>query len=529
MIAYWQLDAAGVPDFLLLNSTDSLYAFTIPVQYPKVGATLSACRVGVVRASGGATVWMQSPGDPRNTYIAHMEWTPDGREIVFQHLNRKQTTLRLMAGDIGTGTVRTLLTEADSAWIDVVDDMRWFKDGASFAWISEATGWRNVVQVSRDGKPLRTLTPGKYDVIDLLALDEKAGFLYFIASPENATRRFLYRTRLDGRGHPERITPAGLNGYHSYEIAPNGRWAVHSWSTIDTPAATELVALPGHAVVRPLNDNALLKARVAALLPTPASFFRVDIGNGVVLDGWKILPAGFDSTKRYPVLFHVYGEPGGQTVIDRFGGTTFLWHRMLAQQGYIVVSVDNRGTPAPRGRSWRSCVYQKIGTLSSADQAAAARVIRRWPYVDSTRIGIWGWSGGGSTTLNMLFRYPELYHTGVAVAPVADLRLYDAVYQERYTGLLDESPDAYTQGSPITFAAHLRGNLLVIHGTGDDNVHYQGTERLINALVAANRQFSMLAYPNRSHGIFERENTTRHLYTAITEYLRAHLPPGAGR
>ena len=284
--------------------------------------------------------------------------------------------------------------------------------------------------------------------------------------------------------------------------------------------------LPEHRVIRIIDDHAGLKRALARLKKGEASFFRVDIGRGVLLDGWKMLPPDFDPSKKYPVLEMIYGEPAGQTVANRWGGSEYLWHLFLTQQGYIVISIDNRGTAAPRGRQWRRSIYRQIGILASEDQAAAMMQIRRWPYVDSTRIGIWGWSGGGSMTLNMLLRYPGLYQTGMAVAPVPDQRLYDATYQERYMGLPEGNPDGYRLGSPITFADSLRGNLLLVHGTGDDNVHYQGSERFINALVRSNKQFTMMAYPNRSHGIYEGEGTTRHLYGLLTKYLTEHLAPG---
>jgi dipeptidyl-peptidase-4 len=222
----------------------------------------------------------------------------------------------------------------------------------------------------------------------------------------------------------------------------------------------------------------------------------------------------------------VYGEPAGTTVTDSWGYNDYLWHLMLTQQGYIVASLDNRGTPQPRGRAWRKVVYRKIGVIASEDQAGAARVIGRWPMVDSTRIGVWGWSGGGSMTLNLMFRYPEVYRTGMSVAPVPDMRLYDTIYQERYMGLPQENEEDYKKGSPITFADRLRGNLLIAHGTGDDNVHYQGTERLINALIAANKAFTIMPYPNRTHGIFEGEGTTVHLYGLLTRFLLTNLPAG---
>jgi dipeptidyl-peptidase-4 len=237
-------------------------------------------------------------------------------------------------------------------------------------------------------------------------------------------------------------------------------------------------------------------------------------------------PPGFDSTRRYPVFFEVYGEPASQTVLDRWTGAGYLWNLMLTQKGYIVASIDNRGTPAPRGRAFRKVIHQKVGVINVDDQAAALRIMRSWPWVDSTRIGVWGWSGGGSMTLHLMFQHPELYQTGMAVAPAADVRLYDTIYQERYLGLPQQSPDAYRAASAVTHADKLRGNLLVVHGQGDDNVHYQATERLINALVAANRPFTMMAYPNRTHCICEGDGTTLHLFSLLTRYLEQNLPRG---
>jgi dipeptidyl-peptidase-4 len=279
-------------------------------------------------------------------------------------------------------------------------------------------------------------------------------------------------------------------------------------------------------VVRTLVRNQRLRDAVARLRRGPAGFVKVGAGAGLELDGWVMKPPGFDSTKRYPVVFLVYGEPARQTALDQWAGYEYLWHLMLTQQGYIVATVDNRGTPAPRGRAFRKAIYRKVGVLNSADQAAAARTIRGWPWVDSTRIAVWGWSGGGSMTLNLLFRYPEIYRTGMAVAPEADERLYDTIYQERYMGLPDQNAADYREGSALTYASKLQGNLLVVHGSGDDNVHYQGTERLVNALVAANRPFTMMVYPNRTHCICEGDQTSLHLFSLLTRYLEQNLAAG---
>ena len=534
-IAYWQLNAAGVHDFDLIDDTDSLYSFVKPVQYPKAGTTNSAGRVGVVSAAGGPTQWFDVPGDPRNNYIARMEWADNSNEIVLQHLNRLQNTDAVMLGDARTGRVHTVLTERDSAWLDVVDDLRWINGGKEFTWVSERDGWRHLYVVSRDGKSVRLVTKGAYDLDNpesafaapfVEGVDQQGGWIYFTASPDNPTQLYLFRTRLDGSAAAQRVTPAADSGTNLYDISPGAHWAIHTYSSFGTPPVTELVSLPSHRVVRTLVSNARLKATIAALKRGPADFFKIDAGNGVTLDAYMMKPADFDSTRAYPILFNVYGEPAAQTVLDQWDGATYLWHLMLTQQGYIVASVDNRGTPAPKGRAWRKAIYKKIGTIAVEDQTAAARAIMRRPYVDSTRVGVWGWSGGGSSTLSLMFRSPDVYRIGMAVAPVTDQRYYDTIYEERYMGLPQEDPEAYHRASPITYVKGLQGDLLLVHGSGDDNVHYQNSEALINALVEANKPFTMMDYPNRTHCICEGRNTSRHLFELLTRYLHEHLPAG---
>lgn len=530
-IAYWQLDSAGVRDFNLINNTDSLYPIITPIPYPKAGETNSASRIGIVEAigaaEGGTTKWLDMPGDPRNHYIARMDWAESSDEVVLQQLNRLQNTNLVMLGNIRTGVVRTILTERDDAWVDVDSDLDWLDGGKRFVWVSERDGWRHAYAAARDGGSIKLITTGAFDLTSIESVDEASGWLYYRASPENATQRYLYRAALDGSGKIERVTPNSQPGTHSYNIAPRAGYAFHTYSAFGKPPRVELVRLPGHTSLRSMVDNAAVIEKVSKLKRGPGEFFRVDIGGGVQLDGWMIKPPDFDPSKKYPVLFHVYGEPAGQTVLDAWGSNNYLWHVMLAQHGYIVMSVDNRGTPSPRGRAWRKIVYRKIGVLASQEQAAAAKaIIERWKFVDAARIGIWGWSGGGSMTLNMMFRYPEIYKTGMSVAPVANQRYYDTIYQERYMGLPQQNAEDYKTGSPITFADKLQGNLLVVHGTGDDNVHYQNTEALINALVAANKPFTMMEYPNRTHSISEGPNTMRHLFELLTRYLHENLPAG---
>jgi len=523
-IAYWQLNTEGVKTFYLINNTDSLYPQLVPIQYPKVGETNSSGRIGVVSAQGGKTRWFELQGNPRNHYIARMDWATNSKEICFQRLNRLQNTDWVMIGDIRTGNIRTILTERDEAWVDVVNDLNWLDDGKRFTWVSERDGWRHIYLVSRDGEEIKNLTPGEYDIVNLQSIDEEGGWVYFIASPDNPTQRYLYRAPLDGSGNAERLTPMEKSGVHSYRISNDSHWAFHTFSTFDEPPITELVSLPNHEVVRTLVDNSELREKVRALKRRPVEFFRIDIGEGVELDGWCMKPHDFNSGKRYPLLFYVYGEPAGTTVVDRWAGNRYLWHLMLTQEAYLVMSIDNRGTRVPRGREWRKCIYRQIGILASADQAAATQaIIKRWSWVDSNSIGIWGWSGGGSMSLNAIFRHPELYHTAMAIAFVSNQRYYDSIYQERYMGLPEDNEEGFKNGSPITFAHRLKGNLLLIHGTGDDNVHYQNFEALVNELIKHGKHFTMMAYPNRTHGIREGKNTTRHLHELLTKYLKENL------
>ena len=527
-IAYWQLDATGIRDFLLINNTDSLYSFTVPIQYPKAGTTNSAARVGVVPTSGGETTWMELGGDPRNNYPARVEWAASSEEIVIQYLNRLQNRLQVILGTATTGETRTVFTETDDAWIDVVDDLVWLDGGQSFTWISEADGWRRVYRVSRaDGQSV-ALTPPSQDILSVTLVDEEGGWIYYLASPDDPKTRYLYRAPLEGRwGEAERITPPEEVGFHGYQMAPGGGWAIHSVSQIRDPETLSLVALPNHRLLRTLVSNGRLRSRIRAVWQDPVEFFRVDIGDGVELDGWMMMPADFDPTLQYPILVFVYGEPAGQTVLNSWGGAQMLWHHFLSQQGYVVLSLDPRGTPAPRGRNWRKVVYGEIGTHASHDVAMGMKsLLEKRPYLDPERVAIWGWSGGGSQTLNSMFRYPEIFGTGMSVAPVPDQRFYDTVYQERYMGLPQDNAEGYRKGSPITYAHQLEGNLLLVHGTGDDNVHYQGTEALINRLVEAGKPFDMMSYPNRTHGIYEGVGTTLHVYSLLTRYLMDHIPAG---
>jgi dipeptidyl-peptidase 4 len=525
-IAYWQFDSSGVGIFTLIDDTTSLYPTLTRIPYPKVGTTNSAVRIGVVDADGGETTWVQMPGDPRDNYLARLEWI-DPAMVGIQQLNRLQNQNDFYLVEAGSGKARRVFRDQSKAWVDVVDEVRWIDDGKAFLWVTERDGWQHVYRVPRDGGDGTLVTRFDADVIDVTGTDAQGG-LYFVASPANATQRYLYRSRLDGSGAPERITPADQPGTHTYTLAPGGRLAFHTYSRFDRPPITDVVELPSHRPLRPLTDPSALRSRLTDVLRSPVEFLTVDVGNGVALDGWMLKPPAFDAARRYPVIVYVYGEPAGQTVLDRWPGSQMLFHRALTDAGFIVVSFDNRGTPAPKGAAWRKVVYGAVGDLSAKDQAAAVRTLAsRYAFIDRERIGVWGWSGGGSSTLHLMFRFADVYKAGVSVAPVPDQALYDTIYQERYMGLPKDNAEGYRLGSPISFADGLRGKLLIVHGSGDDNVHYQGTERLVNRLVELGKPFDLMVYPNRSHSISEGPGTSPHIYQLIARYFMEHLAPRA--
>lgn len=524
-IAYWQSDTEGTGWFDIINNVDSIYPTIARFPYPKAGTTNSAVKVGYVSADGGETTWINLPGDPRQNYIMRMDFIPDSNELFIQQMNRQQNTNKVWIAQIGNDTPKNILTEKDEAWVETNDRITWLKDNKYFTWQSERDGWRHLYIISRDGKEIRTVTKGDFDVIQLSGMDLKKGIVYFIASPDNFTQRYLYSAKLFGNGEVKRLSPTDESGQHKYNISPNGKYAVHSFSNSKTAPQYDMISLPSHKVLSVIEDNKKAQEQYNSLQLSPKKFVKTKSGV-LLLDAWMIKPVNFDPNKKYPVIIDVYGEPAGSTVQDAWGGGD-LWHQYLANQGYIVVSIENRGAASPRGREWRKCIYGEVGTFASQDQARGILdLARQYPFIDTSRIGITGWSGGGSQTLNCMFRYPEVFSTGIAIAFVSDQRLYDTIYQERYMNTPQENPEGYKKGSPITYVEGLKGNLLLIHGTGDDNVHYQSCEMLVNELVKHGKVFHQISYPMRTHFINEGEGTTYHLRKSMTDYFLKNLQAG---
>lgn len=532
-ICFIQSDVSAVPKRPVLVPGDPTYRTFREVRYERIGGPIAVLKVGVVSAAGGQTRWLELP-DPAGTfYLNQVSWAANSEELLLEKSSRSRDAREFLLANHRTGVIAKAYAETDPAWVDMApssnEGLEWLRGGKAMVIISERDGWRRAYVVARDGSGLTPITPAGSDLIARGRADDANGWFYYLASPANATQRYLYRARLDGTGEAERLTPPDQQGSHGYVFSPDCRWAFHIWSAFDQPPVTELVGLPDHRRVRMLEDNAEVAARVKPLVARPAEFLKLDLGGGVVMDSWMIKPRAFDPAKKYPVLVFVYGEPAGQTVLDdwRGGQGNNLFHRAVADLGYLVVSMDNRGTPAPKGAAWRRAVFGSLGPLSTDEQAAGLQALARLrPFVDLSRVAIWGWSGGGSNTLNALFRKPDVYHVGIAVVPKPQPQYYNAGYQEIYMRTPAVNPEGYRTCAPINYAGGLRGDLLVITGTGETNTHVEITEGLVDRLIELGKKFDYFAYPNRDHGLREGKGTEVHLRLLIIRYLVEHLPPG---
>jgi dipeptidyl-peptidase-4 len=465
-----------------------------------------------------------------------MEFIPTTNNLLIQQLNRKQNRSKLYIADALKGTTTSIHEESDEAWVDLfqlgnpyeidyTNNFSFLEESNSILLASEKDGWRHLYQVSLEGKPEVLVTKGDYDVIDLKYIDTKNGYVYYLASPDNATQKYLYKTKLNGKGQNKLVSPESLIGTHDYSFSSNGTYAQHTFSNHFTRSSSEFINVANHKALT--DEESTVKNLKTLEEKATTEFFTITTSDNVEMDGWMVKPTNFDPDKKYPVVFYLYSEPAGTTVNDIYGvSRNRLYNGDMAEDGYIYISLDNRGTPAPKGREWRKSIYRKIGVVNINDQAMAAKEILKWDFVDSERVAVWGWSGGGSATLNLMFQHPEIYKTGISIAAVANQLTYDNIYQERYMGLPQENKEDFIKGSPMTYAKNLEGNLLYIHGTGDDNVHYQNAELLLNELIKHNKQFQFMPYPNRTHGIYEGEGTRQHLSTLYTNYLKLNCPPG---
>ena len=516
-IAYWQIDETREPEFSIVNFIP-LHSAVNRMRYPKAGDPNGIVRIGIVDLDTKKTAWADigAPLDTtQDTYIPRILWTNNPALLAVERLNRHQNKLELALVNASTGSSRVILTEIESTWIDISDDVTFLKKSDQFIWPSERDGFEHLYLYDLDGKLIRQITQGHWDVERLNGVDEASGTLFFTAAVVSPLNREVYAVGLDGKGF-RRITKE--DGSSSANFAPGCSVFLHTFTDVNTPARLSLRKSDG-SLLRVVDDG-----KVGALNDfriSPQTFFTFRTSDGVELNGWMIKPLDFDPAKKYPVLMYVYGGPGSQTVRNSWGGQNFLWYQILAQKGYVIASVDNRGTGA-RGKEFKSVTYKHLGRWETHDQIEGAKYLAALPYVDGARIGIWGWSYGGYMTLMSMLSGSGVFKTGVSVAPVTHWKFYDSIYTERYMLTPRENPDGYEESAPLSHAGKLTGNLLEIHGTADDNVHWQNTVSMVNAFIQEGKQFETAFYPGGFHGIGTGKVRAQ-LFTKITDYLLEKL------
>ena len=513
-IAFWRFDQAPVETFYMVDETD-VYSRPIPLRYPKAGTANSLVRIGVIDLETDRTIWIDT-GD-EDGYLARMDFAGAATEVAIQRLNRAQNRLDLLIADVTTGESRIILTETAPSWVEVTDDLRWIGDGEQFLWTSERDGFRHIYLYGRDGELVRQITQGAWEVLEIEGVDANEEWVYFTAINPTPSERQLFRARLtDGRLQRLSTEP----GSHSVRMSPDASTYIDSYSRGGVPPVHRLHRADG-TLLRVLEDNADVAGRLAESGATPPAPFSFITADGVRLNGWMIRPPHFDPAGRYPALIYAYGGPGSQSVTDAWGGTRYLWHQALAAQGYIVVSVDNRGTGG-RGRDFKNLVFRDLGRWETHDQIEAARYLATLPYVQRDRIGIWGWSYGGYLAAMALMQGADHFRAGISVAPVTDWRLYDTIYTERYMRTPAENPEGYARSAPLNHVEGLESRFLLVHGTGDDNVHSQNSMLLAQRLQEAGKHFDFMLYPNQTHSI-SAGTAQLHLFTLLTQWLEEHL------
>jgi len=514
-IAFWRLDQSMVPTFPIIRYPNDSHVQVETMRYPKAGDPNSRVRIGVANVATRQLTWVDI-GSNEDIYIPGIQWTKDPDVLAVKRLNRGQDTLDLMLANIDDGSTEIVLTETDTAWIDAEGGyLEFLDDSDRFVWTSNRDGFSHLYLYSLDGTLEKQVTSGPWEVTSVYGVDERRGVIYFASTKPSPLERHLYRIKLDGSGM-RRMTDEP--GWHSINFSPDKLVFLDTYSTSSSPSRISLRSNTGEHVATLLENS---MESFAGYRFGTQKFFEVRTTDGESLNARMIMPPDFDPGHRYPVLFSVYGGPGSQTVMNAWGGSNYLWYQLLAGKGYIIVHVDNRGTGA-RGKAFMQQTNRRVGIREVGDYVETAKYLSSLSYIDSSRIGIWGWSGGGSMTCLAMTLAAGTFKAGMAVAPVTDWRFYDTIYSERYMGTLENNPEGYRLTSSLTYASKMKGNLLLVHGTADDNVHWQNTIVFVNELISENKQVRTMFYPDRRHGISGR-NATLHVFTLLTEYLLENL------
>ena len=516
-IAFIRFDESEVPEYNM-QIWGSLYPKDYKFKYPKAGEKNAEVSIRIFDLETGQTSHMDT-GREKDIYLPRIYWTGNSNTLAFIRLNRLQNQLDLFHADADTGESKIILTETSETYVDLNynDNLLYLEDGKGFIRTSEQDGFKHIYHHGLDGEMINQITTGNWEVTEVVGIDEKAKKIYYISTEESELERNLYTIKFSGKGK-KILTPE--KGTHEINMSPDHKYFIDYYSTANSPLNISLNNAKGEAI-KTLEDNQDLNDRLKNYAISDKEFFQFKTIDGTELNAYMIKPTDFDESKQYPVLMYVYGGPGSVNVKNAWGGTRDFWHHHLASEGYIVVCIDNRGTGG-RGRDFQHVTYAQLGNLETQDQLAGAKYLGELPYVDASRIGIWGWSYGGYMSSLSLMLGNDIFKTAIAVAPVTTWRYYDTIYTERYLQTPQQNASGYDDFSPLTHVNKLKGNFLLIHGTGDDNVHFQNSVDLVNALIAANKQFETFYYPNRNHGIYGG-NTTWHLYNLMTDFIKRKL------
>lgn len=517
-LAYYRFDESRVPEFTMTNYPGELYPEYQTFKYPKVGMPNSLVSIHLYDTQTGGRVKVDRDSEP-DGYIPRIKWSHKPGKLCVFRMNRHQNELDLLLADAATGKTSLLLREDSPYYIDITDDLTFLATQDAFLWTSEQSGYRHIYLYGMDGKLKNALTSGNWEVTGFYGIDEKNGEVYYQAATRSPMEREIYSVDLKGKN---RRTIADKPGTSSAQFSTTFDLYVLNHATANTPPAYGVYDRKG-TLVRLLEENEQARKRQEEYAVQPVEFFSFATSEGVLLNGFMVKPYNFDPTRKYPVLMTVYGGPGSQEVIDNWLGSDYWWYQSLAQQGYVVACVDNRGTGG-RGESFKKMTYLQLGHYETIDQIEAARYLGLQPYIDPARIGIFGWSYGGYMSSLCILKGADVFNSAIAVAPVTNWKWYDSIYTERYMRTHEENEKGYEENSPVNFADRLRGNYLLVHGNSDDNVHFQHTAEMASALIKANKQFDTYFYPNRNHSIFG-DNARRHLFTKMTSFLNTHLKP----
>ncbi len=520
-IGYYTFDESEVKEFMMQywNGPTTPYPDNYQFKYPKAGEDNSKITISVYNLTDKKSIKMDI-GTETDIYIPRINWTQDANLLSIRRMNRLQNQLEILHADVKTGKTQVILTEKEETYIDLdfTDDLTYLEDGKTFLHTSERNGFKHIYLYDMSGKLIRQITDGKWEVSQVYGIDEKAKMIYFTSTEDSPLQRQLYKIKFNGKGKEKLSTRKGT---HAPNFSKDFKYYLDYYSAADTPPAVSLHEAKSGKQLKVLEDNQAFSERLKEYKINPKEFFTFTTSEGVELNGWMIKPLDFDKSKKYPVLMFVYGGPGSQTVTDSWDTYNYMWYQVLASKGYMVVSVDNRGTGA-RGAEFKKITYANLGKYEIQDQIATAKYLANLPTVDAERIGIWGWSYGGYMSSLGITVGADIFKAAIAVAPVSTWRFYDSIYTERYLKRPQDNAEGYDSNSPINHVEKLKGSYLLVHGTADDNVHFQNAIELQNALIKANKQFDSFYYPNRTHSI-SGGNTRFHLYTMMTNFLLKNL------